>query len=80
MLCSGWCLWKGKLTERVSVFQPKLLAISKTDSEVTDLITFLLSGTTNVISSPSFLTPMNPLVENSSISLLVLLSKCSVIP
>lgn len=50
-------------------------------SLVTLLITFLLSGTTTVhpVSGVPWI-PMNPDVENSSISERVRLSRCSVIP
>ncbi len=72
-------------TDRFSTFHPNVLrAISHMLSLVTLLITLWLSGTTIVTSLPSPpaspLTPINPLVENSSISVLVLLSKCNVIP
>jgi len=70
----------GRLTERFSVFHPRLWAMPKIDSDVTLSITFFEFGTTTVTLSPSFLTPMNPLVENSSISDRVLESRCSVIP
>ena len=55
------------LTGLHSTFHPKLFASSHTLSLVTLLITFLLSGTTTVVSPlPSPFTPINPLVENSS--------------
>jgi hypothetical protein len=69
------------LTARFSTLHPNtFFAISHTESAVTLSITFLLSGTTNVVFSPSFLTPKNALVLNSSISVLVLESKCRVMP
>jgi hypothetical protein len=68
-----------RLTALISTFHPQLLAISTQLSLVTLLSAFSLSGTTITTPSssptPTLFTPINPLVENSSISLLVLLSK-----
>jgi hypothetical protein len=70
-----------RLTGLHSTFQPRDFAIWHTLSLVTLLITFLLSGTTMVMPFSGVpLTPMKPEVENSSISLLVALSKWRVMP
>jgi hypothetical protein len=74
--------YKAGLTTRLSTSHPNDLARAQQLSEVTLCTIFLLSGTTSVTfltpSTSTLFTPMNPDVENSSISDLVAASKCSV--
>lgn len=67
-------------TSRDSVSQPKDSPILRMLSAVTLLMTFLLFEAMSLTLSPSLLTPMKADVENSSITVLVLLSRCSVMP